>query len=59
MFLKVFNGETSCAVPVRTSGDQLYRLKKFTLRLFNASDIKQPNVEVRILASVECNQIKI
>jgi hypothetical protein len=33
-------------VPVRTSSDQLYRLKKFTLRLFYASDIKQPNVEV-------------
>lgn len=41
------------AVPVRTSSDQLYRLKKFTLRLFYASDIRQPNVEVCKFASVE------
>lgn len=40
-------------MPVRTSSDQLYRLKKFTLRLFYASDIRQPNVEVCKFASVE------
>ncbi|KAJ4908303.1 Tetratricopeptide repeat (TPR)-like superfamily protein [Raphanus sativus] len=44
--LKPFCNFNNIDVPVRTSGDQLYRLKKFTLRLFNASDIKQPNVEV-------------
>nr|VDC86511.1 unnamed protein product [Brassica oleracea] len=44
--LKPFCNFSNIDVPVRTSGDQLYRLKKFTLRLFNASDIKQPNVEV-------------
>ncbi|XP_010549893.1 PREDICTED: trafficking protein particle complex subunit 8 isoform X2 [Tarenaya hassleriana] len=33
-------------VPVRTSSDQLYRLKKFKLRLFYASDIRQPDIEV-------------
>ncbi|KAJ4962216.1 hypothetical protein NE237_022155 [Protea cynaroides] len=32
-------------VPVRTVSDQPYRLHKFKLRLFYASDIKQPNVE--------------
>ncbi|CAH8387707.1 unnamed protein product [Eruca vesicaria subsp. sativa] len=44
--LKPFCNFSNIDVPVRTSGDQLYRLNKFTLRLFNASDIKQPNVEV-------------
>ncbi|KAL0887791.1 hypothetical protein Bca101_011774 [Brassica carinata] len=44
--LKPFCNFSNIDVPVRTSGDQLYRLKKFTLRLFNASDIRQPNVEV-------------
>lgn len=33
-------------VPVRTASDQPYRLQKFKLRLFYASDIRQPNVEV-------------
>ncbi|KAI5679651.1 hypothetical protein M9H77_00878 [Catharanthus roseus] len=33
-------------VPVRTASDQPYRLRKFKLRLFNASDIRQPNIEV-------------
>ncbi|XP_043712997.1 trafficking protein particle complex subunit 8 isoform X2 [Telopea speciosissima] len=32
-------------VPVRTVSDQPYRLHKFKLRLFYASDIKQPNME--------------
>ncbi|XP_018445909.2 uncharacterized protein LOC108817661 isoform X2 [Raphanus sativus] len=44
--LKPFCNFSNIDVPVRTSGDQLYRLKRFTLRLFNASDIRQPNVEV-------------
>ncbi|KAH0860716.1 hypothetical protein HID58_088977 [Brassica napus] len=44
--LKPFCNFSNIDVPVRTSGDQLYRLKKFTLRLFNAADIRQPNVEV-------------
>ncbi|XP_050243779.1 uncharacterized protein LOC126692278 isoform X1 [Quercus robur] len=33
-------------VPVRTASDQPYRLQKFKLRLFSASDIRQPNLEV-------------
>ncbi|GMP98560.1 hypothetical protein CsSME_00046396 [Camellia sinensis var. sinensis] len=33
-------------VPVRTASDQPYRLQKFKLRLFYASDIRQPDVEV-------------
>ncbi|KAK3028703.1 hypothetical protein RJ639_038956 [Escallonia herrerae] len=33
-------------VPVRTANDQPYRLHKFKLRLFYASDVRQPNVEV-------------
>ncbi|XVE96276.1 hypothetical protein REPUB_Repub02eG0207200 [Reevesia pubescens] len=33
-------------VPVRTASDQPYRLQKFKLRLFHASDIRQPNLEV-------------
>ncbi|KAL6988128.1 hypothetical protein U1Q18_013875 [Sarracenia purpurea var. burkii] len=33
-------------VPVRTASDQPYRLQKFKLRLFYASDIRQPNAEV-------------
>ncbi|PSS15857.1 Trafficking protein particle complex subunit like [Actinidia chinensis var. chinensis] len=33
-------------VPVRTASDQPYRIQKFKLRLFYASDIQQPNVEV-------------
>ncbi|XP_010247554.1 PREDICTED: trafficking protein particle complex subunit 8 isoform X2 [Nelumbo nucifera] len=32
-------------VPVRTASDQPYRLHKFKLRLFYASDVRQPNVE--------------
>ncbi|EOA19806.1 hypothetical protein CARUB_v10000052mg [Capsella rubella] len=44
--LKPFCNFSNIDVPVRTSSDQLYRLKKFTLRLFYASDIRQPNVEV-------------
>ncbi|GAB4857152.1 hypothetical protein Ancab_015062 [Ancistrocladus abbreviatus] len=32
-------------VPVRTASDQPYRLQKFKLRLFYASDIQKPNLE--------------
>lgn len=39
-------GFDSVAVPVRTASDQPYRLQKFRLRLFYASDIRQPNLEV-------------
>ncbi|XP_027176053.1 trafficking protein particle complex subunit 8 [Coffea eugenioides] len=44
-------------VPVRTASDQPYRLQKFKLRLFYASDIAQPNVEVakeRIKQVITC-----
>lgn len=33
-------------VPVRTASDQPYRLQRFKLRMFYASDVRQPNVEV-------------
>ncbi|KAG7958379.1 hypothetical protein I3843_10G018400 [Carya illinoinensis] len=33
-------------VPVRTASDQPYRIQKFKLRLFYASDIRHPNLEV-------------
>ncbi|XAR64788.1 hypothetical protein NMG60_11008624 [Bertholletia excelsa] len=33
-------------VPVRTASEQPYRLRRFKLRLFYASDIRQPNIEV-------------
>ncbi|XP_076953793.1 uncharacterized protein LOC143627976 [Bidens hawaiensis] len=33
-------------VPVRTASDQPYRLQKFKLRMFYASDIRQQNIEV-------------
>lgn len=41
--LCVFN---NIDVPVRTASDQPYRIQKFKLRLFYASDIRQPNLEV-------------
>lgn len=34
------------AVPVRTASDQPYRLQKFRLRLFYASDIRRPDLLV-------------
>ncbi|KAK9289806.1 hypothetical protein L1049_007966 [Liquidambar formosana] len=34
------------AFPVRTASDQPYRIQKFKSRLFYASDIRQPNLEV-------------
>jgi hypothetical protein len=33
-------------VPVRTASDQPYRLQKFKMRLFSASDIRQPDLQV-------------
>lgn len=45
------------AVPVRTASDQPYRLKKFKLRLFYASDIRQPNIEVLLLAEILDGQV--
>ncbi|KAI7991478.1 Trafficking protein particle complex subunit 8 [Camellia lanceoleosa] len=42
-------------VPVRTASDQPYRLQKFTLRLFYASDIRQPNVEGRKIFRTLCS----
>ncbi|EPS62342.1 hypothetical protein M569_12447, partial [Genlisea aurea] len=35
-------------VPVRTASDQPYRLRKFKLRLFYASEIRQPSIEVNL-----------
>ncbi|KAL3628138.1 hypothetical protein CASFOL_027184 [Castilleja foliolosa] len=32
-------------VPVRTASDQPYRLRKFKLRLFYASEVRQPDIE--------------
>ena len=39
------------SVPVRTASDQPYRLQKFRLRLFYASDVRQPNLEVNDMNS--------
>lgn len=39
-------------MPVRTASDQPYRLQKFRLRLFYASDIRQPNLEVKLLRTL-------
>ncbi|KAM6571414.1 hypothetical protein CsatA_015494 [Cannabis sativa] len=44
--LSPFCSFNSIDVPVRTASDQSYRLQKFKLRLFYASDIGQPNLEV-------------
>ncbi|XP_007028000.2 PREDICTED: trafficking protein particle complex subunit 8 isoform X1 [Theobroma cacao] len=44
--LSPFCNFTNIDVPVRTASDQPYRLQKFKLRLFYASDIRQPNLEV-------------
>ncbi|XWS56080.1 hypothetical protein CRYUN_Cryun09bG0055900 [Craigia yunnanensis] len=44
--LSPFCDFTNIDVPVRTASDQPYRLQKFKLRLFYASDIRQPNLEV-------------
>lgn len=33
-------------MPVRTVSDQPYRLQKFKMRLFGASDIRQPDIQV-------------
>ncbi|KAL0346986.1 UNVERIFIED_CONTAM: Trafficking protein particle complex subunit [Sesamum calycinum] len=39
-------------VPVRTASDQPYRLRKFRLRLFYGSEVRQPNIEVRSIMEV-------
>ncbi|XP_022745163.1 trafficking protein particle complex subunit 8-like isoform X2 [Durio zibethinus] len=44
--LSPFCDFTNIDVPVRTVSDQPYRLHKFKLRLFYASDIRKPNIEV-------------
>ncbi|KAK8330117.1 hypothetical protein V6Z12_A11G373200 [Gossypium hirsutum] len=44
--LSPFCDFTNIDVPVRTASDQPYRLRKFKLRLFYSSDIRQPNLEV-------------
>ncbi|XP_015900436.3 uncharacterized protein LOC107433641 isoform X1 [Ziziphus jujuba] len=44
--LSPFRDFNNIDVPVRTASDQPYRLHKFKLRLFYASDIRQPNLEV-------------
>nr|KJB61956.1 hypothetical protein B456_009G393900 [Gossypium raimondii] len=44
--LSPFCDFTNIDVPVRTASDQPYRLHKFKIRLFYASDIRQPNLEV-------------
>ncbi|XVF76076.1 hypothetical protein PTKIN_Ptkin13bG0237100 [Pterospermum kingtungense] len=44
--LSPFSDFANIDVPVRTASDQPYRLQKFKLRLFYASDIRQPDLEV-------------
>ena len=39
-------------VPVRTVSDQPYRLHRFKLRLYYASDVRQPNVEVILISNI-------
>lgn len=43
--LSPFRSFNNIDVPVRTASDQPYRIKKFSSRLFYASDIRQPNLE--------------
>jgi hypothetical protein len=52
MVAHVFGSFSFVAVPVRTASDQPYRLQKFKLRLFYASDIRQPNLEVIVKSIV-------
>ncbi|KAJ7942954.1 Trafficking protein particle complex subunit 8 [Quillaja saponaria] len=44
--LNPFSSFNNIDVPERTASDQPYRLQKFKLRLYYASDVKQPNLEV-------------
>ncbi|KAK7284775.1 hypothetical protein RJT34_19528 [Clitoria ternatea] len=44
--LTPFSSFNDIDVPVRTASDQPYRLHKFKLRLFYASDVKQPDLMV-------------
>ncbi|GFQ01431.1 trafficking protein particle complex subunit 8 [Phtheirospermum japonicum] len=43
--LTPFSNFNNIDVPVRTASDQPYRLRKFKLRLFYASEIRQPDIE--------------
>ncbi|XP_021755995.1 trafficking protein particle complex subunit 8-like [Chenopodium quinoa] len=43
--LSPFSSFDNVDVPVRTASDQPYRIRKFRLRLFYASDIRKPEVE--------------
>ncbi|XP_021845470.1 uncharacterized protein [Spinacia oleracea] len=43
--LSPFSAFDNIDVPVRTANDQPYRIKKFNLRLFHASDIRRPDLE--------------
>ncbi|KAK4419448.1 hypothetical protein Salat_2357700 [Sesamum alatum] len=43
--LAPFSNFNNIDVPVRTASDQPYRLRKFRLRLFYGSEVRQPNIE--------------
>ncbi|PIN02854.1 hypothetical protein CDL12_24629 [Handroanthus impetiginosus] len=47
--LTPFSKFNNIDVPVRTASDQPYRLRRFRLRLFYASEIRQPNSEACLL----------
>lgn len=44
--LSPFCSFSNIDVPVRTASDQPYRIQKFKLRLFYASDVRQPDLQV-------------
>ncbi|XP_028777528.1 trafficking protein particle complex subunit 8 isoform X2 [Neltuma alba] len=44
--LTPFSSFNNIDVPVRTASDQPYRLQKFKLRLYYASDVRKPDLEV-------------
>ncbi|KAL0338695.1 UNVERIFIED_CONTAM: Trafficking protein particle complex subunit [Sesamum angustifolium] len=50
--LAPFSNFNNIDVPVRTASDQPYRLRKFRLRLFYGSEVRQPNIEVRSIMEV-------
>ncbi|KAK4396586.1 Trafficking protein particle complex subunit [Sesamum angolense] len=50
--LASFSNFNNIDVPVRTASDQPYRLRKFRLRLFYGSEVRQPNIEVRSIMEV-------
>ncbi len=50
------------AVPVRTASEQPYRLQDFQLRIFNASEIRQPSPEVdyfSVFRLVKCKHFSL